>query len=132
VNVHAHVKSEVCVRNRSVNSVHFRSLGCTVIEMFTADVPWNGLERVTIILRVASGNIPELPEHASESAKTFMSLSLKPDPSKRPWTQSLLFHEFVTGQVFFSCIMNIYLPELLFSLILYATLSCRLSACCLV
>jgi hypothetical protein len=96
--------------------------------MFTADVPWNGLERVTIILRVASGNIPELPEHASESAKTFMRLSLNPDPSKRPFVQSLLIHEFVTGQELYFCIMKLYLPKLLFSLILDVTLSCRPSA----
>lgn len=80
-------------------AVDIWSLGCTVLEMATSKPPWSQYEGVAAIFKIGnSKDIPEIPEHLSDDAKSFIKLCLQRDPSARPTASRLLDHHFVRDQ----------------------------------
>ena len=75
------------------------SLGCTILEMATSKPPWNQYEGVAAIFKIGnSKDMPEIPEHLSDDAKSFIKLCLNRDPLARPTAQMLLDHPFIRDQ----------------------------------
>ncbi|KAG5534081.1 hypothetical protein RHGRI_022274 [Rhododendron griersonianum] len=75
------------------------SLGCTILEMALAKPPWSQFEGVAAIFKIGnSKDIPEIPDHLSNDAKSFLRLCLRRDPSGRPTALQLLDHPFVREQ----------------------------------
>ncbi|GAB4848235.1 hypothetical protein Ancab_002902 [Ancistrocladus abbreviatus] len=80
-------------------AVDIWSLGCTVIEMAASKPPWSQYEGVAAIFKIGnSKDIPEIPDHVSNDAKSFLRLCLQRDPSARPSAAQLLDHPFVSDQ----------------------------------
>ncbi|XP_059159287.1 uncharacterized protein LOC131943281 [Physella acuta] len=79
-------------------SVDIWSLGCTVYQMVTGKIPFEGLSIFQISQRV-SKNEHELPmlEKCSDILKDFLSQVCRKEPSERPSAEDLLKHEFVKG-----------------------------------
>jgi len=79
------------------------SLGCTVIEMMTAEAPWPNLRKekmaVTAILkRIAEGDeVPPFPERTPSDCRSFLERALIRDHAKRPYAEQLLRHRFVVA-----------------------------------
>ncbi|KAL0449827.1 UNVERIFIED_CONTAM: Mitogen-activated protein kinase kinase kinase [Sesamum latifolium] len=79
-------------------AVDIWSLGCTVLEMATSKPPWSQFEGVAAIFKIGnSKDIPEIPEHLSADAKSFILLCLQREPSARP-TAAQLHSPFVRNQ----------------------------------
>lgn len=70
----------------------FRSLGCTVVEMFTKNPPWHEFEPMAAIFKVATCDHPkyELAPKVSGLARTFLKLCFRKAQSERPTAQWLL------------------------------------------
>ncbi|KAM7260032.1 hypothetical protein ACFE04_015773 [Oxalis oulophora] len=80
-------------------AVDIWSLGCTVFEMATAKPPWSQFEGVAAIFKIGnSKDLPEIPDHLSSDAKSFVKLCLQREPSARPTAAQLLDHPFVRDQ----------------------------------
>ncbi|TVU25900.1 hypothetical protein EJB05_28419 [Eragrostis curvula] len=80
-------------------SVDIWSLGCTILEMATARPPWSQYEGVAAIFKIGnSKDIPDIPDHLSSEAKSFLKLCLQRDPAARPTAAKLMDHPFVKGQ----------------------------------
>ncbi|KAI5672455.1 hypothetical protein M9H77_12819 [Catharanthus roseus] len=80
-------------------AVDIWSLGCTVLEMATSKPPWSQFEGVAAIFKIGnSKDIPEIPEHLSNEAKSFIRLCLQREPNTRPSASQLLDHPFVRDQ----------------------------------
>uniref|UniRef100_A0A7S4RQ68 Protein kinase domain-containing protein n=1 Tax=Alexandrium monilatum TaxID=311494 RepID=A0A7S4RQ68_9DINO len=77
------------------------SMGCTVIEMITAEPPWPNLRvdklTVTETLRriVDSEETPPLPEKIHHHCAAFLQQTLIRDYNQRPYTDKLLMHIFL-------------------------------------
>ncbi|PIN26699.1 MEKK [Handroanthus impetiginosus] len=75
------------------------SLGCTVLEMATSKPPWSQYEGVAAIFKIGnSKDTPEIPDHLSSDAKSFIRLCLRREPSTRPTASELMNHRFVRNQ----------------------------------
>lgn len=76
------------------------SLGCTVIEMVTAEPPWPNLRIVktsvteTLKAIVEGTGGPPLPEVATGHCRHFLEFVLVRDHTKRPYAPALLKHRF--------------------------------------
>lgn len=75
------------------------SLGCTVVEMFTAKVPYAEYENpMTAMYKIASGEIPSLkpsalqPNTPSEELLSFIHTCCAVEPAARPGADQLLQH----------------------------------------
>ncbi|XP_059640289.1 mitogen-activated protein kinase kinase kinase 3 [Cornus florida] len=80
-------------------AVDIWSLGCTILEMATSKPPWSQFEGVAAIFKIGnSKEIPEIPDHLSNEAKSFLKLCLQRDPAARPTASKLLDHPFVRDQ----------------------------------
>ncbi|CAK9146920.1 unnamed protein product [Ilex paraguariensis] len=80
-------------------AVDIWSLGCTILEMATSKPPWSQYEGVAAIFKIGnSKEIPEIPDHLSNDAKSFIRLCLQREPSARPAALQLLDHPFVRDQ----------------------------------
>ncbi|KAF7834152.1 mitogen-activated protein kinase kinase kinase 3 [Senna tora] len=80
-------------------AVDIWSLGCTILEMATSKPPWSQYEGVAAIFKIGnSKDMPEIPEHLSNDAKSFIKQCLQRDPSARPTAQRLLDHPFIRDQ----------------------------------
>ncbi|KAL6346054.1 hypothetical protein AAG906_025334 [Vitis piasezkii] len=80
-------------------AVDIWSLGCTILEMATSKPPWSQYEGVAAIFKIGnSRDVPEIPDHLSNDAKSFVRLCLQRDPSARPTALQLLDHSFVRDQ----------------------------------
>ncbi|KAL6890262.1 hypothetical protein ACP4OV_009025 [Aristida adscensionis] len=80
-------------------SVDIWSLGCTILEMATAKPPWSQYEGVAAIFKIGnSKDIPDIPDHLSSEAKSFLKLCLQRDPASRPTAAQLMDHPFVKDQ----------------------------------
>ncbi|XVE83349.1 hypothetical protein DITRI_Ditri16bG0082100 [Diplodiscus trichospermus] len=80
-------------------AVDIWSLGCTILEMATSKPPWCQFEGVAAIFKIGnSKDIPEIPDHLSNEAKSFIRLCLQRDPSARPTALQLLDHPFIRDQ----------------------------------
>ncbi|CAN8246873.1 unnamed protein product [Cochlearia groenlandica] len=89
---------EVIVRNRNDGygkPADIWSLGCTVLEMLTGQIPYHHLEQVQAIYRIGKGDLPEVPNTLSQEARDFIFTCLKVNPEERPTAAELLDHPFV-------------------------------------
>jgi len=77
------------------------SLGCTLIEVATAEKPWgnNTFDNVMYALRHIgmSDATPPLPEALCDEGRDLISLCVRRRPEDRPWAQELLLHPFLEG-----------------------------------
>ncbi|GLT69476.1 hypothetical protein SLA2020_416240 [Shorea laevis] len=71
------------------------SLGCTVLEMLTRDVPYSHLECMQALFRIGKGEPPPVPDSLSKDARDFILECLKVNPNDRPTAVQLLHHPFV-------------------------------------
>ncbi|EOA20200.1 hypothetical protein CARUB_v10000495mg [Capsella rubella] len=71
------------------------SLGCTVLEMLTGQIPYSDLEPVQALFRIGRGTLPEIPNTISQDAQDFILKCLKVNPDERPTAAELLNHQFV-------------------------------------
>jgi serine/threonine protein kinase len=75
------------------------SLGCTMIEMASADKPWgrDTFDNIVFAMRHIglSENVPPLPDNISEAGRDLITLCVQRNPDQRPWTSQLLEHPFV-------------------------------------
>ncbi|KAI3825429.1 hypothetical protein L1987_06916 [Smallanthus sonchifolius] len=91
---------EVVMNTNGYNlAVDIWSLGCTVLEMATSKPPWGQYEGVAAIFKIGnSKDMPEIPDHLSNDAKSFIKQCLQRDPSLRPTASRLLDHPFIRDQ----------------------------------
>lgn len=75
------------------------SLGCTVLEMLTGQVPYSPLEWMQALFRIGRGEPPLLPDSLSRDARDFISQCIQVNPDKRPTAAQLLDHPFVKRPV---------------------------------
>lgn len=77
------------------------SIGCTVIEMFTAKPPWSHIrDQMSAMFHIANSTTgPPIPDHISAEAKDFLRLCFARVPGKRPNCARLLRHPFVATAV---------------------------------
>nr|XP_011458758.1 PREDICTED: mitogen-activated protein kinase kinase kinase 1-like isoform X2 [Fragaria vesca subsp. vesca] len=73
------------------------SLGCTVLEMLTRQVPYPGLEPFQAFFKIAMGELPHVPHFLCKEARDFIHQCLQVNPNNRPTAAQLLCHPFVTS-----------------------------------
>ncbi|KAK8951993.1 Mitogen-activated protein kinase kinase kinase 1 [Platanthera zijinensis] len=71
------------------------SLGCTVLEMLTRQIPYPQVEWQHAFYMIGRGDQPPIPCHLSTEAKDFIRQCVKVDPNSRPTAAQLLEHPFV-------------------------------------
>ncbi|PNY12488.1 mitogen-activated protein kinase kinase kinase 1-like protein, partial [Trifolium pratense] len=71
------------------------SLGCTVLEMLTGEIPYSNLECMQAIFRIGKGEPPPIPDTLSRDAKDFILQCLQVNPDNRPTAAQLLNHPFL-------------------------------------
>ncbi|KAI6690864.1 hypothetical protein NL676_027692 [Syzygium grande] len=71
------------------------SLGCTVLEMLTGQIPYSPLEWMQALFRIGKGEPPPLPDSLSRDASDFILQCLQVNPGERPTAAQLLDHPFV-------------------------------------
>ncbi|KAG8096698.1 hypothetical protein GUJ93_ZPchr0013g34334 [Zizania palustris] len=71
------------------------SLGCTVLEMLTGQLPYPDLEWTQALYRIGKGEPPAIPNALSRDARDFISQCVKFNPGDRPTASKLLKHPFV-------------------------------------
>ncbi|XP_010246355.1 PREDICTED: mitogen-activated protein kinase kinase kinase 1-like isoform X2 [Nelumbo nucifera] len=71
------------------------SLGCTVLEMLTGQLPYSSLEWMQALFRIGRGILPPVPDTLSMDARNFIFECLKVNPNDRPTASQLLEHPFV-------------------------------------
>ncbi|XP_042983360.1 mitogen-activated protein kinase kinase kinase 20-like [Carya illinoinensis] len=72
------------------------SLGCVVVEMVTGNVGWDSSISIDeLMLEIACGNPPKIPETMSELGKDFLRGCLEKNPLKRLTAELLLLHPFL-------------------------------------
>ncbi|KAI3776073.1 hypothetical protein L1987_45834 [Smallanthus sonchifolius] len=91
---------EVVMNTNGYNlAVDIWSLGCTILEMATSKPPWGQYEGVAAIFKIGnSKDMPEIPDHLSNDAKSFIKQCLQRDLSLRPSASKLMDHPFVLDQ----------------------------------
>ncbi|KAF2313324.1 hypothetical protein GH714_010355 [Hevea brasiliensis] len=66
-------------------AVDIWSLGCTVLEMATAKLPWSQYEGVAVMFKIGnSKELPAFPDNLSDDGKDFVRQCLQRNPSHRP------------------------------------------------
>ena len=76
------------------------SLGCTVLEMLSRQIPYFHLERGAVEYNIGKGKLPHVPDSLSEDAKDLILKCLQINPNDRPTAAQLLEHPFVKGSRF--------------------------------
>jgi serine/threonine protein kinase len=71
------------------------SIGCTTIELVTGKPPFDDLNDVACLFKVAEGNPPSLPADVSPSCTDFLTKCLNPTQGDRPSAAELLEHPFL-------------------------------------
>ncbi|KAM7514971.1 hypothetical protein LguiA_004554 [Lonicera macranthoides] len=71
------------------------SLGCTVLEMLTRQLPYYPLECMQAMFRIGRAIPPPVPESLSTDARSFILQCLQVNPDFRPTAAQLLDHPFV-------------------------------------
>ncbi|XP_073065820.1 mitogen-activated protein kinase kinase kinase 1-like [Primulina eburnea] len=74
------------------------SLGCTVLEMLTGQIPYSHLEGMQALFRIGRGELPPLPSNLSRDAQDFILKCLQVNPDDRPTAAQLFEHPFVKKQ----------------------------------
>ncbi|KAJ7959090.1 Protein kinase [Quillaja saponaria] len=75
------------------------SLGCTVLEMLTGQIPYYHLECMQALFRIGKGELPRVPDSLSTDARDFILQCLQVNPDDRPTAAQLLNHQFVKRQL---------------------------------
>ncbi|CAL9068869.1 mitogen-activated protein kinase kinase kinase 1-like isoform X1 [Musa acuminata AAA Group] len=75
------------------------SLGCTVLEMLTRQIPYPNLEWTQALFKIGRGEQPPIPDHLSGDARDFISKCVRVNPNDRPTASQLLEHSFVRGSL---------------------------------
>ncbi|KAL4319202.1 hypothetical protein GQ457_18G018100 [Hibiscus cannabinus] len=65
------------------------SLGCVVVEMITGRLPWDTCDANDLMLKLFSGESPNIPEDMSILGKDFLQKCFVSDPNQR-WSASML------------------------------------------
>ncbi|WFD32788.1 mitogen-activated protein kinase kinase kinase [Malassezia sp. CBS 17886] len=68
------------------------SLGCLVVEMFSASHPWPHLDQMQALFQIGMSKRPDLPEDISAIASSFLQRALEVDVEQRPNAEALLEH----------------------------------------
>ncbi|KAJ0085098.1 hypothetical protein Patl1_08435 [Pistacia atlantica] len=71
------------------------SLGCTVLEMLTRQLPYHPLECMQALFRIGRGLPPPIPDILSTDARDFVAQCLRVNANDRPTAAQLLEHPFV-------------------------------------
>ncbi|KAF5204860.1 kinase [Thalictrum thalictroides] len=71
------------------------SLGCTVLEMLTRQLPYSHLECMQALFKIGKGEPPRVPNSLSRTAKDFILQCLRVNADDRPTAAQLLEHAFV-------------------------------------
>ncbi|XP_014501693.1 mitogen-activated protein kinase kinase kinase 1-like [Vigna radiata var. radiata] len=71
------------------------SVGCTVLEMLTGQLPYCDLEWMQALFRIGKGIRPSIPDSLSRDATDFILQCLQVNPNDRPTAAQLLNHSFV-------------------------------------
>ncbi|XP_057443193.1 mitogen-activated protein kinase kinase kinase 1-like [Lotus japonicus] len=71
------------------------SLGCTVLEMLTRQIPYSNMEPMQALFRIGKGERPLIPDSLSRDAQDFVLQCLQVNPDDRPTAAHLLNHPFV-------------------------------------
>jgi mitogen-activated protein kinase kinase kinase 1 len=71
------------------------SLGCTVLEMLTGEIPYSNLECMSALFRIGKGELPPIPDTLSRDGKDFILQCLQVNPDDRPTAAQLLNHPFL-------------------------------------
>ncbi|KAL9396201.1 hypothetical protein Peur_010454 [Populus x canadensis] len=71
------------------------SLGCTVLEMLTRQIPYSELESMQALFRIGRGVPPLVPDSLSNDARDFILQCIQVNPNDRPTAAVLLDHPFV-------------------------------------
>nr|CAB3499005.1 unnamed protein product [Digitaria exilis] len=74
------------------------SLGCTVLEMLTRQIPFPNVEWVchtNAFFMIGRGEQPPIPNYLSKEAQDFIGQCVRVDPENRPSASQLLEHPFV-------------------------------------
>ncbi|CAD5327646.1 unnamed protein product [Arabidopsis thaliana] len=71
------------------------SLGCTVLEMLTGQIPYSDLEPAAALFKIGKGKLLKIPDTVSLDARHFILTCLKVNPEERPTAAELLNHPFV-------------------------------------
>ncbi|KAJ6816414.1 putative MAP kinase superfamily protein isoform X2 [Iris pallida] len=82
-------------RNMYGSSADIWSLGCTVLEMLTRQIPYPNLEWQHAFFRIGRGEQPPIPNSLSRDARDFISQCVQVNPEDRPSAAQLLEHPFV-------------------------------------
>ncbi|KAJ1703887.1 hypothetical protein LUZ63_003666 [Rhynchospora breviuscula] len=100
---HSGPASEVwrCLRILIPEGLHCRpasdiwSLGCAVLEMATASVPYSNMPLWDAVGEVFEGKLPMVPEKLPNDCRDFIKTCLQFKPSNRPTASQLLCHPFI-------------------------------------
>eukprot|EP01122_Echinamoeba_exundans_P011887 TRINITY_DN4866_c0_g1_i1.p1 TRINITY_DN4866_c0_g1~~TRINITY_DN4866_c0_g1_i1.p1 ORF type:complete len:807 (+),score=191.51 TRINITY_DN4866_c0_g1_i1:192-2612(+) len=71
------------------------SVGCSAIELVTGKPPYDDLNDIACLFKMAEGAPPPLPDGISEECRDFLVQTLRPDPRERPDASTLLSHPFL-------------------------------------
>ncbi|RCV41302.1 hypothetical protein SEVIR_9G123600v4 [Setaria viridis] len=71
------------------------SLGCTVLEMLTRQIPFPNVEWTNAFFMIGRGERPPIPNYLSKEAQDFIGQCVRVDPENRPSALQLLEHPFV-------------------------------------
>ncbi|KAL5777049.1 hypothetical protein ACOSP7_009975 [Xanthoceras sorbifolium] len=71
------------------------SLGCTVLEMLTRQIPYSHLECMQALFKIGKGVPPDIPDILSKDARDFILKCLQTNPRDRRTAAQLLDHAFV-------------------------------------
>jgi serine/threonine protein kinase len=88
---------EVVCQNKYDMKADIWSLGCLVLEMLTAKIPWGKMENyMQAILKIGrTNNTPDIPDNISINLKDFIQQCLCRDPLQRKTVDELLMHPFI-------------------------------------
>ncbi|CAM9555732.1 unnamed protein product, partial [Phaeothamnion confervicola] len=74
------------------------SVGCTIVEMATGLPPRSDLQPMAALFKLScSDEMPDLPQHLSDSAKDFLRRCFQRDPEQRPTAATLLRHPWLAN-----------------------------------
>ncbi|KAJ4963689.1 hypothetical protein NE237_023628 [Protea cynaroides] len=74
------------------------SLGCTVLEMLTRQIPYSPLEWMQALFKIGQGIPPPIPDSLSIDARDFIHQCLQVNPENRPTAAQLLKHSFICAE----------------------------------
>lgn len=86
---------EVVKQQATTTKADIWSVGCLVIEMFTAKHPFPNFSQMQAIFKIGTHNIPDIPRWCSNQAKEFLNETFKLDYEKRLSANGLLELDFM-------------------------------------